>query len=871
MRAVVATVHDPFYPLRGRELEVVTRRRRIKHLAPATHLPVVCLVNGAPLLRAGWRYRVRDGDQVAFVTLPHGGGEGGSNVVAMVATLAIAVFAPYAGAWAAGKLGLTALAPAFAGATMVAGAALVSALIPPPKRPGSHQMQAPSPTYAIQAQGNIARLEQAIPVQYGRMMSYPDFAAQPYVEYAGNEQFLYQLFCIGQGEYEVEAVRIEDTAIASWPEVDVEVVGPGQALTLFPANVITSVEAAGQEMLTATYVGPFVANPAATQANTLGLDFVTPRGLYFANASGGLDAVSISFQVEARLIDDAGTAIGSWVVVGSETISAGTTTPQRISRRYNVAAGRYEVRVRRNDTKLTAATYGHEIAWAGLRAYLPEGRDFGNVTLLAMRIRATNNLSQQASRKVNVIATRKLRTWHPTLGWSSAAPSRSIAWALADACTNADYGARLPDSRVDLAALYALDAALAARGDTFDGRFDAAMSFWEVLGRIGQAGRTRPYYQGGIVRFARDAAASVPVALFSMRNIVRGSFSVDYLMPTEDTADAVEVSYFDSARWSSQRVMATLPGSTAARPARIDMTVGVTGREQAHREGLYQAACNRYRRRVIRLATEMEGFIPSFGDLIAVAHDLVQWGQSAEAVAWTAGTKTLVVSEPFTWGGSASYYVGLRKRDGSLEGPFTVTQGANASTLVLATSPSFTPYTGQAEERTHVVFGWGNTWRALARVVAVRPRGLTQVEILAVNENDNVHTADSGVTVPSASSSQLPTLYTAPQVAGLVARSMPAQPDKMLLSWQPAPGADYYLVEQSSDGQTWTRTGEPRTSNYTAIALYGAATLVRIAAVGLTRGPWVTIAYGGYADYMWSANDATLMWSPVGATAMWSY
>ena len=59
------------------------------------------------------------------------------------------------------------------------------------------------------------------------------------------------------------------------------------------------------------------------------------------------------------------------------------------------------------------------------------------------------------------------------------------------------------------------------------------------------AGRAKPYMQGGVMRFMRDQQQTIPVALFSMRNIVKGSFSVDYLMPTVDTADAVDVGYFD--------------------------------------------------------------------------------------------------------------------------------------------------------------------------------------------------------------------------------------------------------------------------------------------------------------------------------------
>jgi hypothetical protein len=190
---------------------------------------------------------------------------------------------------------------------------------------------------------------------------------------------------------------------------------------------------------------------------------------------------------------------------------------------------------------------------------------------------------------------------------------------------------------------------------------------------------------------------------------------------------------------------------------------------------------------------------------------------------------------------------------------------------VLASAPAATPYTGQAEERTHVVFGLGETWRQPARVFSVRPRGLEQVEIECINEDARVHTADTGQTAPAVVYSQLDTRWTAPVVSGLTAWSMPGAPDQMLISWQSAPGADHYLVEQSSDGETWTRTGEPSAANYTATALYGAATLIRVAAVGMTRGPWVTVGYGGFADYMWNATDTMLMWSATDTDLMWRY
>lgn len=58
------------------------------------------------------------------------------------------------------------------------------------------------------------------------------------------------------GEYAIEAIRIEDTPVANFAEIDYEVIAPGGAITKFPTNVVSSVEVSGQELagsLGATY------------------------------------------------------------------------------------------------------------------------------------------------------------------------------------------------------------------------------------------------------------------------------------------------------------------------------------------------------------------------------------------------------------------------------------------------------------------------------------------------------------------------------------------------------------------------------------------------------------------------------------------
>lgn len=857
MRATVIYCRNPFDPSRDRDVKAIGRRRRIEKLAPRTAQPFICLLNGQPLLRAnkGWHKSVKDGDVLAFVLLPAGGG--GSNPLKVIMMIAIAVVAPQLGFSIASSLGpgalgafgsTSALGAFIGGAIGFVGRALVNALIPDPRPPSSSPSLAntkASPTYTITGQGNAARIGEAIPVLYGQHPIYPDFAAEPYTEFAGNEQYLYQLFCIGQGEYQISNIRIEDTSIGSFDEVTTEIVQPGAQVGLFPVNVITSSEVSGQELLTNNAVGPFIINSPGTQANVLAVDVVCPKGLFYANDDGGLNKVSVTFKVEARQVDDSGSPLTSYAVLGTHTISGATGTPIRKSYRYNVTKARYQMRVTRTDTKQTNSRYGHDIMWTSARAYLPGAQQYGNVTLLAMRIRASNNLSSQTARRVNLTATRKLPIWNGS-SWSAPTATRSIAWALADAL-RADYGGKMPDSRIDLDQLLALDAIWTSRNDYFDGIFDQKIVLWEAIGLIARAGRAKHYMQGGMVHFVRDQAETTPVALFNMRNIQRGSLRVEYLTPGDETADSVIVEYYDPASMKPLEVTAQLPGYGNANPARVQL-FGVIGREQAWREGRYTAAANRYRRQVITFTTEMEGFIPSLGDLIAISHDRMRRSTSGDVVAYDDLSQTMTLTEPVAFGGGA-HYVALRRRDGSYSGPWLVTAGTETNQVVLDAALDFTPDTGTSRERTSFVFGEGEAHTRLARVSGIRPRSLLTVEISAVNEDAAVHTADTGTVPPVSTYWNLPAAITVPVVDALdVTLGGTANTPLILVQWQPAPGANNYYIEVSYDaGETWQRMGDVASSDFSFPARRGQLR-VRVAGVGLSRGPWAEWIGDPYAQ-----------------------
>lgn len=732
---------NPFNPNKGRISKTLPKNQTIWQIVNTQKIdlsrPVICFVNGVAKLRKDWSSPLSSKDVVSFVALPLGGGGGGSNPIKAVLTVALIVATVYTGGAVGAAYGAVWGGVAAAGVSM-AGGILINTFIPTPK-PALNGMTSSaytqSPTYSLQAQGNEARLGNPIPVIYGRHLIYPDFASQPYYRYIDNEQYVYQLHCIGQGEYDVEQIRIEDTPISSFKEITYQVINPQEKNTLFIEDVVTSAEIAGQELLKGEICGPFVLNPAETKINKIEIDVAFQRGCYYANDSGGLSSKTIKWQLEARLVDDNDSPLGEWFALGTESITEATHNGIYKTYTYDVPEGRYEIRATRLDDKDTSSRAGHEIRWSSAKGYIISEKDYGNVTLLAIIMKATDNLSQRSSRLVNCIVTRKLKTWSPLSGWSSSVePTRSIAWALAD-ILKASYGANLKDNAIDLQALYDLDRVWSTRGDTFNAVFDSKLTVYEALSRTAKVGRAVAFIQGGIVRFVRDEPKTIPVALFGPRNIVKNSLSIQYLMPSEDTADSVTVEYFSEKTWKTSEVTGSFEASSSDKIATVEL-FGCTNKEQALREATYMALANRYRRRIVTFTTELEGLIPSYGDLIAITHDMAQWGQGGEILKQE-GLK-LTLSEPVTFKDGQEHYLALRKKDGSLAGPYLVNQGEVSTEIILDTLPDIEISTDTDRERTHFAFGTNNKWSIFARITAIRPRS-DKVELTAVIEDSRVH------------------------------------------------------------------------------------------------------------------------------------
>lgn len=842
------------------------------------NLPTICFVNNAPVLRKDWdTNNLKHGDTVVFSSQMQG------------------PVLPAIGAFFA-ELTVTEIVY---GVLTVASIAAGIALQPPEISTGRQ----PDPTYSLNGANNQLRLNSPIEVAYGRNKLWPSYASRPFTRYLGNEQYLYQLLCLGQGEFDIEGVFIDDTNINDFLEVEWQPVPPNQPVTLIPTNVATSVEVSNIELegkttfliasitrgyptivttsathdvlsgddvlfegitgmpnqyypvvavdtntivlnydstglpaytlgnvFSANWTAPFNANPSGTLATQLEVDLIHTTGIYYQDSKGGTWSLVASALFQYQEIDDSGTPIGAWTTLKNYNEAAYSLSPLRKTFTITVSAGRYRVRARRTNPDSTSTRDQDTIAWGALRAVLEDTTDYGNVTLIAIKAKATNNLNNNSSNKVSCIATRKLPIYSGGV-WSAEAATRNPVWAFCDA-VRANYGAKLTDSYLDLQSLVSIAQDLDDENINFDWVFDQKGTLWEVLTVIAKVTYGSPTIQGSIFSIIRDIERTLPSGVFNQENIVKGSLQWNVRLFEQGEYDSVEIEYIDDTTWKAETVVCSVESSHEENPEKIKL-IGCMNRDKAYQYGLYLAAAKRYRRETINFSTGKEGLIPTFGDLISISHDVPRWGSGGYVV--DIDGLIIETSEPVSFG-SGNHYIILRKKDGTATEPLLVTSGVDDNHVVLADALEDSFYFDDVNEPPFYHFGKADLWAKLAIVTSTKPNG-KQVDIQAIPYDTRLYQFYDEVAPELGSTSETidPAL---PTVTGLTVSELPNSLTQVLVSWDVADGAKSYVLERKSgDAENWETVATITTNSY-VLSVEPIYLYLRVAGLNIGRGAW---------------------------------
>ncbi|HPM25500.1 MAG TPA: hypothetical protein PLP66_16435 [Phycisphaerae bacterium] len=330
----------PLQQIRPADMVPVPVGVPIASLAPKTAGILVCRVNGEWLLRESWQSLTQPGDVIEWHDVPQD-----RDTLRGVLTIA-SLFIPQ----------LFALQGFAAFAAVAASQLAINLLLPPTGPTALARPENTGDAFSTSLQGNEARLDQPIWRICGQREITPPYAAQPYFEYRprpgdsdadpdlDNDQYFLALFAVGIGNHDVVA-KIGNTPITRFADVvRATYLAPGVQPTEVLANVTTAVEVSSATLESGRFVGGYAACAARRTCSAIGVDVSAVRGL------GKTGALTVTWRVEYREINDFGQVLGPWTVLADETRTAFTATPQRWSEKYTLpTAARVEVRLVRTD------------------------------------------------------------------------------------------------------------------------------------------------------------------------------------------------------------------------------------------------------------------------------------------------------------------------------------------------------------------------------------------------------------------------------------------------------------------------------------------------------------------------------------------
>lgn len=845
-KVTVAMVKDALNPRNGLELhhfdDGITPNQVISRFHPSGKFPTAtaCGKNGRPLRMAKWDEPLKAGEVIYFIPVP------GDPVTIIIWLVVIIV----------------ALVVALA----------VSVNQNPSADTNIGETPEAEPVYDARGQTNQTKIGNPIESIYGRVRHWPSYGAAAYNKYVENDSYLHQLFCLGQGRIQIEQIYVEDTPIEQYDNIEMQLMQPGERLTLFADNVYTNSEVSSIELFGSNqpaYTGAtagFVSCPPFTRTTSIEIDFVLPAGLYFQSA-GNLVNRTVVVDTQVRKIDDTGFPANDWATVNTFTQTMNTVTPQRFTTSIPVESGRYEVRCVRTNAAELDFKGKDQVIWKALRAVLTNTLVYGNVTMLAVRSKATNNLNDSAANRINFIATRLLPVWDKNAQiWINDVATRSPIWAFIDVFRSL-YGGRLPDKFLALDDLADLATQLDAEAIQFDWIFDRKMTTWVAAQAVCKVCRSVPILRGSKITMVREVTKTVPVAQFNEANIIKSSFNYQLKLRTPEDHDGILVEYWNPNTWQKETVLCLAPpiGDFTGDAGNSPMTVtlsGCTDRTRAYREGMYMRLSEIMLRMNIKFKTGMEGLCLAYGDLILISHTLPRWGMGGFLKDISADGLTLTLSNEVEFG-VGDYFVMLRMKNGTPYGPIQCSQYqsntgiVDTKKVVLAEPIDLTKFYISNAEPATFLFGTGSgdaVFGKLATVASLTPSDGEDVDVTALAYDEGIFAYDDAE-APVESEGYFierpPVLQT---VKNLQVFAHPTSTEIVVASWLPIAGVQRYVVETSYDGITYQQiNGSSETSNaYYTISVVAGALWVRV---------WPSLVGGG-VPAVWSGNVGIAIAAP---------
>ncbi len=714
-------------------------REALSH-KPGWHLrrDLIVTIGGHEIPERNWeRVRVKRGAVVNFIPRLQGGNTMRA-VLGVVIAVAALIIAPYAAGFltiagfALTGASLTVATALIAGGIILAGTMALNALFPvrPPAEPESVNSRSLN---SIQGAQNQANPFGPIPVVLGRHRQSPNYAAKPYTEIVGDDQWLRLLFCLGYGPVQIEDIQIGETPLASFSDYTIETrqgfIGDPE-VTLYPGEV-------NEQALSITLVGTVDSQVVVTAADTdeISIDITAPQGVYYVNTNDG----SISaYHVEVHgYYRPAGTLAG--FTQFANLIFTRSTSPTRQGVNASVPRGQYEVYVRKIHPERAADNIKEQAVWSALRSIKHSAPiTFPKpLSLIALRIRASDQLSGVIN-SLNCICTSRVIAFDGAV-WNANTTSQNPADLFRHVLQGPANARPVPNSQIDITNLQEWWAYCVANGFKFNQVRTTIASVSDTLDDIASAGRGVKTFIDGKWGVIWDRPTDSVVQHFTPRN----SWGFQGQRSYAQQPHGWRVSFIneDNGFTQDERIVYD-DGYSAANATLFEglQFPGVTDPDLIWKHGRFHIAQNRLRPEKLSLSVGWEHLVCTRGDRVRVTHDVPLIGMASGRVKSVAG-QVVTFDEVLTLEDGQTYGVQFRVPEDARSfnravDPATI--GGDYASLTLVGDLSLVvPGT---------LFGFGETGQesAVYRVQGISHQKDLIATLTLVDDASEISTADTG-------------------------------------------------------------------------------------------------------------------------------
>nr|DAO40581.1 MAG TPA: tail protein [Caudoviricetes sp.] len=653
-----------------------------------------------------------DGSQI--VVIPHIAGKGIMRVLGLVAMIALSVYSSNiaGGLWKglgtafrAGHIG----ALLASGAVMFLGGKIINAVFPQAVDNINWNDHETTQTYGWDLPTPTTTAGTVVGETYGECIPAAQLLEQ-HVETVNNEQYLNLLYCGGYGPVDsIDNIRIDYTDIGNFSGVQLETrlgTNDQKPISFFKNTPLD--QSIGVELVQ----GQAVARTSdSTKASALDVTLEFPAGLYHVNDKGDYDNATATFLLEYRKgQSDSWHNFKKGDTGYHYSVTAATNSALR--RTFSVTgleAGQYDVRVTAVN-KPTSSRYQSMVNWSILTSYIDGIYSRPNKVLVALRIKANNQLSGGVP-SLNWRQTRKTVLVHnPETGYYEQRAADNPIWACYDilhgcrSLKNIKTGENeyvvsgYPASCLDAywqqwksAAAYADEEITNQDGEKepryrFDAFFDTTQKRWTAAQKAANVGHAVIIPHGRNIGIVVDRPGHITQIFGEGRTTVssvKGSFS-----STEDRARAIEVTYNDGQNDFKNTVMTVRsPNYNTDRSSdnTAQLTLfGVKRRSQAYREAITALATNERQLQFIELSADIDAIVAEYGDIVGFNHAVSRLGIASGRIV-SATTTTVTLDKTVQLDAAKKYEIYISLSNDALIRREVIAETTETDTLKLAT------------------------------------------------------------------------------------------------------------------------------------------------------------------------------------------